>query len=92
MVLDFPIGDIALRDTLMPLVSGLAVVDPLVVEEGDVPLAVVEAEGGAGSRLHWCKNYKSLAKIKMGVNKGRILKNPSYPYTKGSNNYEYRQM
>ena len=48
---DFPIGDTVLKVILMPLASGLVVVDPLAVEEGDVPLAVVEAEGGAGSKF-----------------------------------------
>ena len=50
VVMDFPIGDTALKVTLMHSALGLAVVDPLAVEEGDVPLVVVEAEGGAGSK------------------------------------------
>jgi hypothetical protein len=50
--MDFPIGDIALKVILMPPASGLAVVDPLVVEEEDVPLVVVEAAGGAGNTVH----------------------------------------
>lgn len=51
MVMDCPIGDIALKVILMPLASGLVVVDPLVVEEGDVPSGVVEDEGGTGSKV-----------------------------------------
>jgi hypothetical protein len=57
VVMDFPIGDIALRVIPTPPASGLAVVDPLVVEEEDVPSVVVEAAGGVGSIVNWCKSY-----------------------------------
>lgn len=64
VVMDSLIGDTALKVTLMPPALGSAVADYLEVEEGDVPLVVVEAEGGAGSRLYWCKNYNLYPKLK----------------------------
>ena len=60
-------GDIALKDTLMPLTLELVVADYRVVEEGDVPLAVVEGEGGAGGKVHWCTSPQCVVSVTLAV-------------------------
>jgi hypothetical protein len=58
---DFPIGDITLKGILMPPALASAVVDSHAAEEGDVPLAVAEDEGGAGGNIHWYRKFQFLA-------------------------------
>jgi hypothetical protein len=58
---DFPIGDIALKGTLMPPALASAVADFHAAEEEDVPLAVVEDEGDAGGNVHRYRKFQFLA-------------------------------
>jgi hypothetical protein len=55
---DFPIGDIAVKGTLIPLALASVVVGFPAAEEGGVPLVVAEDEDGAGGKVHRCRRFQ----------------------------------
>ena len=66
---DCPIGDIAVKGSLMPLALASVVVDFPAAEEGGVPLVVAEDEDGAGGKVHWCRKFRFFRAIQRGRDK-----------------------
>ena len=64
---DFPIGDTAVKGTLMPLALASVVVDFPAAEEGGVPLVVAEEGDGAGGKVHRCRRFQFFRVIQKGA-------------------------